>query len=39
MKIKIRKKYLFFVLAFASAIISAISAGIDTVAGDLIDNY
>jgi DNA-binding Lrp family transcriptional regulator len=39
MKIKIRKRYLFFVLAFASAIISAVSSGIDTVAGDLIDNY
>ena len=39
MKIKIRKRYLFFVLAFASAIIAAINAGIDTIAGDLIDNY
>jgi DNA-binding Lrp family transcriptional regulator len=39
MKIKIRKRYLFFVLAFASAIISAIVAGVDTVAGGLMDNY
>ncbi len=39
MKIKIRKRYLFFVLVFLSAIISALNAGIDTIAGDLIDNY
>lgn len=32
MKIKIRKRYLFFVLAFSSAIIAAIVAGIDTIA-------
>jgi len=33
MKIKIRKKYLFFVLAFSSAIIAAVVSGIDTIAG------
>jgi DNA-binding Lrp family transcriptional regulator len=32
MKIKIRKRYLFLVLAFSSAIIAAIVAGIDTIA-------
>ncbi len=32
MKIKIRKRYLFFVLAFSSAIIAAIVSGIDTIA-------
>ncbi len=39
MKIKIRKRYLFFVLTFGSAIIFAFNAGIDAIAGDLIDNY
>ena len=38
MKIKIRKRYLFFVLAFSSAIISAVVAGIDTVAVENINN-
>jgi DNA-binding Lrp family transcriptional regulator len=39
MKIKIRKRYLFFVLAFTSAIIYAINAGVDSIAGNLIENY
>jgi len=39
MKIKIRKRYLFFVLAFSSSIIAALVAGIDTVAGKLFDNF
>ena len=39
MKIKIRKRYLFFVLILASAIISAMVAGVDTIAGNIIDNY
>ena len=38
MKIKIRRRYLFYILAFTSAIIAAIVAGIDTIAGDLIDD-
>ena len=39
MKIKIRKRYLFFVLAFSSAIIAALNSGVDAVAGNLIDNF
>jgi DNA-binding Lrp family transcriptional regulator len=39
MKINIRKRYLFFILAFTSAIISAVVAGVDTIAGGLIDNF
>jgi DNA-binding Lrp family transcriptional regulator len=39
MKIKIRKKYLFFVLIFTSAIIAALNSGIDTIAGNLMDNF
>lgn len=38
MKIRIRKRYLFFVLAFSSAIISAIVAGVDAVAVENIIN-
>jgi len=38
MKIKIRKKYLFFVLAFSSAIIAAAVSGIDKVAVEEINN-
>ena len=38
MKIRIRKRYLFFVLAFSSAIITAIVAGIDAVAVENIIN-
>jgi DNA-binding Lrp family transcriptional regulator len=38
MKIKIRKRYLFFVLAFTSAIITAIVSGIDKIAQDYIIN-
>ena len=36
MKIKIRKRYLFYVLAFTSAIIAAIGAGIDTITEHLM---
>jgi DNA-binding Lrp family transcriptional regulator len=39
MRINIRKRYLFFILAFSSAIIASINAGVDTVAGSLMDNY
>ncbi len=39
MKINIRKRYLFFILAFSSAIISAISAGVDSIAGNLLENF
>lgn len=35
---RIRKRYLFFVLAFSSAIIAAIVSGVDTIAGKAIGN-
>ena len=38
MKIRIRKRYLFFVLAFSSAIIAAMVSGIDTIAVKNIDD-
>jgi len=38
MKIRIRKRYLFYVLAFTSAIIAAIGAGIDTITEDLMND-
>jgi len=38
MKIKIRKRYLFFVLAFSSALISAILAGVDSYVQLFIEN-
>ena len=39
MKIKIRKKYLFYSLAFTSSIIAAINSGFDTIVGDFISNF
>ena len=36
MRIKIRKKYLFFILAISSALIAALVSGIDTIATDRI---
>ena len=38
MKIRIRKRYLFYVLAFTSAIIAAIGSGIDTITEHLIND-
>jgi len=39
MKIKFRKRHLFLVLAFSSAIIAAMNSGVDSIAGDLMNNY
>jgi len=38
MKIKIRRKYLFFVLAITSAIIAALVSGVDTIATKQIND-
>ena len=38
MRIKIRKRYLFFVLAFASAILTAVLSGVDAFAQQFIQN-